>query len=133
MRVCSICRTSGHNKQTCKSEIAKQHLEDFEKEQSKRKTLSEVGREIIAQENKVVDREPDDLGTLPQKGLWIVSLDRKRIAGKISQVKKDGTILWVDIYNCLIESSPQTIKKANYKFVELEPYHLSYEIISFTK
>lgn len=107
MKTCSNCGVEGHNIRGCKS----------------------LGRQIIQQENQKIDRIPDDLGTIPKAGLWLINPGRKRIAGKISQVKKNGDIVWNDVYGTVIESTPETIKEGNYLFLELEPKHLLFEVV----
>ena len=127
---CKNCGKDGHYAKTCSNN----DLSTLEPEKVETgRSLREIGQKILKQENTVVERAPDALGTVPAKGLWLVNLDRKRIAGKISQVKKTGEILWIDHWNCLIESSPETIKAGGYLFIDLEPKHLSFEVTSLKK
>src|SRR3990167_6685990 len=124
---CKNCGKDGHYSKTCRNNI----LSTLEPEKvDTGRSLREIGQKIIDQENAVVERIPDDLGTVPAKGLWLVNLDRKRVAGKISQVKRDGTILWCDVWGCLIESEPKTIQAGGYKYLELEAPHLMFELFS---
>ncbi len=57
----------------------------------------------------------------PRKGLWVVSTTRKRIAGKILQVKSGGEVLYENMFGAHMESPPQKILDSGYAFVELEP------------
>jgi len=106
MRVCGSCKKPGHNQRTCK----------------------QLGRQILEQENQKVDRQPDELGNIPKAGLWLISLERKKIAGKISQVKGNGMVLWKGIYGELNEHSTEAIKESKYLFLELEPEHLNFKV-----
>lgn len=127
MRVCGQCRMPGHNKATCKV-VINDTSNLVSEEAGTGRSLQEIGREILKQQNVVVERTPDEIGTIPRTGLWLVNLQRKRVAGKISQVKKEGTILWTDCWGCLIESEPETIKLGGYLYLELESPHLMYEV-----
>lgn len=127
MRVCSNCNKPGHYKPRCPNKLSPAPENNIS-EQGERKTLKDIGREILEQQNQVFERIPDDFGTIPKTGLWLINLERKRIAGKISQIKKDGTILWSDCYSTLIESDPKMILEAGYKYLELESQHLMFEI-----
>lgn len=128
MRVCycKCCGKQGHYQKKCPNKLSP--APENNSGQGERKTLKDIGREILEQQNQVVERTPDDLGTIPKTGLWLVNVDRKRVAGKISQVKKDGTILWSDCWATLIESDPKTILAAGYKYLELQSYHLMFDI-----
>lgn len=125
-RHCRNCRKEGHYAKRCPGNSVPDP-ENINLEQSK-KTLKEIGREILALENKKIDREPDEVGTLPRTGLWIVNLNKKRIAGKISQVKKDGSILWRGFYGDLNETPSEVFREAKYLFIDLEPEHLKFEV-----
>lgn len=135
MRVCYCknCGKQGHYQKKCPNKSTTPAPENKDLGQGERKTLKEIGREILEQQNQKVEREPDVLGTIPVKGLWIVNIKRRRVAGKISQIKKDGMILWTDAYGGFCETSPIVIKDAGYCYLELESIHLQYEVISFPK
>src|SRR3990167_7842922 len=106
MRVCSNCKKPGHNVRRCR----------------------ELGRQIIQEQNQKIDREPDQFGNLPKAGLWIISVERKKIAGKISQIKKNSNVLWKGVYGDLHEHSVEFLKNNRYCFLELEPEHLIFDI-----
>ena len=125
MRKCGNCGKPGHYTPRCtENNNVSAPVEE------KEKTVYDVGREILQKQNQVVDRVPDDYGTIPKTGLWLINLERKRIAGKISQVKKNGDILWCDVYGGFVESTPQTIKDGGYLYLELETPHLMFEVVS---
>lgn len=122
---CKRCGQNGHYQKCCpNNDLSTLNLEKVDTG----KSIRDIGRAILEKENAVVERVPDDLGTVPQKGLWLVNVDRKRVAGKISQVKKTGEILWSDCYSALIESDPKMILAAGYRYLELESHHLIFEI-----
>lgn len=122
---CKNCGRAGHYAKTCtNNDLSTLPPEKVETGRS----LREIGQKIIEQENAVVERVPDDFGTIPAAGLWLVNFARRRVAGKISQVKKTGEILWVDCWGCSVESDPKTIQDGGYKYVQLEAPYLMFEI-----
>ena len=130
-RHCKNCSQPGHYTPRCPQTKIAQSILATPIESSGR-SLKEIGRAIIEKEQQVVPREPDMSGTIPSAGLWLVNVDRKRVAGKISQVKKDGTILWTDCWNCLIESSSAVIKAGGYRYLDLQAPHLLFEVTNKT-
>lgn len=124
---CKKCKLSGHNSATCKATAQTTN------EESSGRSLKEIGRAILEKEEQKVPREPDLVGTIPEKGLWLINPVRKRIAGKISQIKKNGDILWIDAYGCFIETPPETIKEGGYLYLDLEAPHLLFEVTNKTR
>ena len=84
-RKCSRCEQVGHQKRTCQTDLD---------------SIPEGHRLRLEQRQGI--RVPDKEGTNPRKSMWIVSRSRKKVAGKIVQVKKDGTVVWEDILGTYI-------------------------------
>jgi len=120
MRKCSNCGEAGHYKKTCKKDQSQE-------EKSERKTLKEIGREILKTNQVKVARQPDDTGTIPVRGLWLVHPIKKRVLGKIAKVKKNGNVVWVGIYGAHVETNQGAIIDEGYQFIELEPFHLGWK------
>jgi len=114
-RQCQKCGNLGHNARTCGK------VPHPEQEQvSERKTLVEIGRDLLEQEAVKAPRIPVD-GTKPQKGLWLVNPDKKRCAGLIAYVKKSGKVVWRDFYGVFVDSSQASIIGSGYKYLEDKP------------
>jgi len=109
-RRCSVCGEYGHNKATCK----------------------QFGREVLAEQTQKVDRIEVN-GIVPQKGLWILSEIKKKIAGKIVQVKRDGRIVWKGINGICVTQQQEEIINNNYIYSELEPEMLLWNVVGNIK
>lgn len=127
---CSVCNTVGHNARGCPSKnqpiIETKAETSFSKAKAKQK---ELGHKILAEKKKKVEREEID-GLAPQKGLWIVHHLRKKIAGKISKVKRNGEVVWKSALGAIISTDQQKLIKEGYSYIkDLEPEMLRWKII----
>lgn len=110
-RLCSKCKLSGHNSKTCKGPIP-------------------IGHQLLIESKKKAPREEIN-GIKPGKGLWIINRDKKKIAGQIDFVKRNGIIVWHSTTaNALVESKPETFKDSGYEYTKEIPqgegwFHLS--------
>jgi len=143
MRVCSICQKPNHNAATCgkppkvkpvpngtrKCGRCNQTGHDIRRCSVNLEEIPEGHRLLLEQKQKV-DRIPDKNGVEPHKGLWVVSYSRKKIAGKIIQVKKTGEIVWENMRGAYITSQPSTFKDSDYVYCDLEPNMLKWEVIN---
>ena len=138
MKVCSKCKQAGHNAATCGKERIVKPPPTFQRQcqqclgyghkkrtclgqagkpdNSTRKSLVDIGREILAEQKKKVERIEVD-GITPATGLWLVNPTRKRCAGMISRVKRTGEILWHDFYGMNAYSKQKDLINDGYKYL----------------
>jgi hypothetical protein len=128
-RKCSICDTHGHNARTCPNKN-KPIVESSVKTISKKKLKDkELGRKILAEKAVVEDRIEVE-GLVPRKNYWLVNKDRQKIAGKILQVKKNGDILWKDIFGATQATNQKRLIDQGYSYIEdLEVEMLDWNIL----
>ena len=110
-RVCSTCEKPGHTAKTCPGIIP-------------------TGHQILIDSKKKAPREEIN-GIKPSKGLWIINRDKKKIAGQIDFIKRNGIIVWHSTASsALVESKPETFKNSGYEYIKDVPqeegwFHLS--------
>ena len=110
-RRCGKCGLTGHYKSTCGTQTQPTH--NIPK-----------GHQILAEQNKKVDRVEDETGNIPKKGLWVLSPEKKKIYGQILYVKRSGEIVWQSIMGANVESSQQMLLENKCIYGELEPIML---------
>lgn len=125
-RKCTNCQVAGHYAKCCPQ--TKKEESPKEVEVHERKTLKEIGREILAKEKDktIQEREADLLGTIPEKGKWIVQPKKKIVRGKILNIKKNGNILYMDRFGAYIETAQKIFINEKYCYVDLEPQMLDW-------
>jgi hypothetical protein len=125
VRRCSRCHRTDHNVRTCKVELnpeLKLDIRPISKE-------LELGHKILAEQRKIVEREEIN-GVLPNAGYWIISPKRKKIAGKISSVKRNGEIVWKSSLGAVMTTKQSLFSQSDYCYVtDLEPEMLRWNII----
>lgn len=133
-RKCSICNTFGHNARGCpnKNKPIEETLNidtvSISSAARKRKE-KQLGRQILEEQNKKVERVEVD-GQIPKRGLWLVNTEKQKVAGKISKVKRDGTVLWKDCLGAIIPTNQNTLIEQGYSYIEeLEVEMLSWKIV----
>jgi hypothetical protein len=127
-RKCSICFTRGHNSRTCpnKNKPVAQSTSTFSRRKEKEK---ELGHKLLAEKRKKVEREEID-GLVPTAGLWVVHHKRKKIAGKIVKVKRNGDIIWRSAGGASVTTAQETLIDEGYSYItDLEPEMLRWRII----
>jgi hypothetical protein len=127
-RKCSICNTFGHYASTCpnKDKPVIEAPSSFSAAKQKKK---ELGHQLLKEKNKKVDRVEVD-GLTPQKGLWLVNFKRKKIAGKIVQVKRNGSVVWKCALGALNTTPQERLIEMEYSYIQdLEPEMLNWKII----
>lgn len=105
MRHCRKCNLSGHNSATCK----------YVPCESQPKSLKEIGREILQQDSIKAPRIEID-GLTPRRGLFIINATKKRCAGKILRIKKNGNVLWQTFHGVIVESKQSVLIAEHYKY-----------------
>ena len=133
-RKCSVCHKPGHNSQTCPKRLKKsinsepinvQPVISFSDAQTKKK---EQAHKILKEQNKKVERQEID-GLLPATGLWIVNIKRQRIAGKITQVKRNGEVTYHTALGASVSTPQERLKEAGYSYIQdLEPEMLRWRV-----
>ena len=142
MRHCALCGQNGHNVRTCKnrkestaaviivpvSQVSSSGIPAVEAEAQDLMPPSESEQEDPASSTFPFGEE-QIIFSKPRKGLWLVSQSRKRIAGKILQVKSDGKILYENTLGCYCETDLGKTIEADYQIVDLQPTMLSWRSI----
>ena len=133
-RKCSICHKPGHNSRTCSKRLQKstnsepidiQPVISFSDAQTKKK---EQAHKLLQQQNQKVERQEID-GLLPAAGLWIINYKTKRIAGKITQVKRNGDVTYHTSLGASVSTKQEDLKKYGYSYIQdLEPEMLRWRI-----
>lgn len=114
-RKCSLCEQPGHNVRNCPSKPKKP--EPVKPKKAGRKTDKEIGRAILAKEGKKEARQ-EIAGLKPKTGLWIINVERKKIAGRITQVKRNGDIVRKTAHGATIATPQKLLKEEGYSYVE---------------
>jgi len=129
-RRCGICGGIGHNARSCSEKDKPLVVAQSVSTQSRaKKKEKELGHKLLAEKNKKVDREEID-GLIPAKGLWIVHHPRKKIAGKIVKVKKNGDVVWRSALGASITTPQNSFKEEGYSYlIDLEPEMLLWKIV----
>jgi len=112
---CGKCGRLGHNIRNCTLESSEQPRED-----NFRKTLKDIGREILEQQQKKIGKIDID-GVQPKKGLWVVNPLTKRVAGKISRIKKNGLLVIDKGKDCTFNTTQEAIIRSGYKYYQNKP------------
>lgn len=131
-RKCGVCGKKGHNARTCPRNkkvelepINVQPVISFSDAQAKKK---EQAHKILKEQNQKVERQEID-GLIPVAGLWIVNIKRKRIAGKITQVKRNGEVTYHTALGASVSTAQERLKEAGYSYIQdLEPEMLRWRV-----
>ena len=126
MRYCSKCKQAGHNARTCTTPV-NANPEIIVKTSK----MVELGHKIIEAENKVEERVEIG-GILPAKGLWILNLKTKRVAGRISKVKQNGDIIYRSSLGAIMTTPQNKFIDEGYVYFEpedLEPEMMKWEVL----
>lgn len=116
-RTCKKCGGIGHDSRNCTSDFVKEDEE------------IPIGHQILQQQKEKVDRIPIN-NIVPQKGMWIVNVEKQRVAGRISYVKRTGEIVWEDCYMTLIESDPKVFVENGYEYAcTIDPIMLRWSVV----
>lgn len=131
-RKCGVCGKKGHNARTCPRNkkvelepIDVQPVISFSDAQAKKK---EQAHKLLQQQNQKVERQEID-GLLPAAGLWIINYKTKRIAGKITQVKRNGDVTYHTSLGASVSTKQEDLKKYGYSYIQdLEPEMLRWRV-----
>ena len=121
-RKCGNCGKEGHYRVSCGKQPNETKLPHS--------SLKDQGRQILAEQRKKVDRVEDETGNIPRKGLWVISQGRNKVYGKIQYVKRNGTVVWQDVYGAFIETDQHKLLDNECSFVELESTMLKWEVVN---
>jgi len=130
-RKCSICSTLGHNAATCpdKNKTIEEIIGTKSSLSRAAKKEKELGHQILKDKKKKVERIEID-GLIPQKDMWLVNLKRKKIAGKICKVKRNGDIVWRSVLSATVITPQEKMIENGYSYLkDLEVEMLGWEIV----
>ncbi len=132
-RLCGNCRKPGHRIETCKdSKVENPNVlpPPATVQGNVQEAEVTIVRQALPEPKAAEPSKVPEAATwasevlAPRKGLWVVSVSRKRIAGKILQVKDGGAVLYENMFGAHMESPPEKIRDSGYQFVDLTPQML---------
>jgi len=125
-RRCGLCGQLGHNARTCPN---KNKTETQINSEESRLRAKEEAHRLLQQQRQKKERIPiNDI--VPKKGYWIVNVDKKKVAGRISYFKKSGEVVWEDTLGTFIATEQIKFINNGYEYVSaFEPYMLRWEVV----